>query len=193
MRYRVLLSWAVALLTLTVGASAPAWADVPSSAGANSEPAVWTPREVTFVYKAFTTKYNCDSLRGKVKDLLLKLGARPDLEVRTYGCTQIASPDPLPGVTIKMNVLQPAHSGETVPAHWKTVDLVSRDPTDAAGECELIDQLRREVLPLFAARNVQFSTTCVPRQLNLGTTELKAEVLVPDPGTAAPTAPAAAR
>jgi hypothetical protein len=188
MRNKVVLFRAVALLTVAVAACAPAWADVPASAGADSATAAWTPRELTFVYKGFTTKYNCDSLRGKVKDILLKLGARSDIQVRPYGCTRTASPDPLPGVTIKMNVLQPAQSGETVPAHWTTVNLVTQDPTDAAGECELIDQVRRDVLPLFATRNLQFATTCVPRQLNIGMTRLKADVLVADPRAGAPTA-----
>lgn len=192
MRYKAVFFGTTTVLLVAMASCAPAWADAASSTASDTTTAAWTPREATFVYKAFTTKYNCDSLRGKMKDLLLKLGARADLQVRTYGCTNIASPDPLPGVTIKMNVLQPTQSGAqggaTVPAHWKTVDLVTRDPTDAAGECELIDQLRRNLLPLFATRNVEFSTTCVPRKLNLGMTVLKADVLLPDQAGAAATA-----
>jgi hypothetical protein len=41
------------------------------------------------------------------------------------------------------------------------------------------------VLPLFATRNVDYRSTCERRQLVLGGTRLKAEVLVADPSAAA--------
>lgn len=159
-----------------------AWAaTVVAVAASDPESAVWVPQDFTFTYKAFTTKYSCDSLRTKVKEVLLKLGARADIQVRTTGCTHLAGPDPLPGVYVKMHVLQPAaaQTAQSVPASWKSVDFVmNRDPTDVAGECELLSQIAREVLPLFATRNVKANTTCVPRTLSIGTTELKADVLV---------------
>ena len=43
------------------------------------------------------------------------------------------------------------------------------------------------LLPLFNARNVEYSSNCVPHQLSPGGTRLTAELLVADP----PAAPAA--
>ena len=176
-----------ALRTVTavgaLGAAAATAAPASPAATSDAESAVWTPHELIFTYKAFTTKYNCDSLRIKMKDVLLKLGARPDIQVRSFGCTRLTGPDQLPGVSIKMHVLQPAgtQAAQSVPASWKPVDLLqNRDPTDAAGDCELMSQIAREVLPLFATRNVKANTTCVPRTLIIGTTELKADVLTAD-------------
>ena len=126
-----------------------------------------------------------------MRSVLLKLGARHDLQVRGFGCTRLQGPDPFAGVSIRMNVLQPAgqQGGPAVPAHWKRVDLLTdydnRDPVDAAADCELIGQIKQKVLPLFATRNVDYSATCEQRQLVLGGTRLKAEVLVADPGAAA--------
>jgi hypothetical protein len=72
-----------------------------------------------------------------------------------------------------------------VPAHWKRVDLTpDRDAVSAAGECELIEQVRQSILPLFATRNVEYSSNCVPHQLQNGAARLRAEVLVPDPKNA---------
>ena len=142
--------------------------------------AVWTPKELTFTYLGHTTKYTCDGLRDKVRGMLIALGARSDLQVNAFGCIR---PEPLPGVRIKMNVLEPAGqgAGQAVAAHWKTVDLLAhRDLLDAAGDCELVAQLRQVVLPLFATRNVDASSTCQYRQLPVGTTRLKADVLIPD-------------
>jgi hypothetical protein len=164
------------------------------SGGSGRESAVWAPQELNFVYRGFTTKYSCDGLQDKMKRVLIKLGARPDIQVRGFGCTQLQGPDPFAGVKIKMNVLQPAgkQAGPAVPAHWKTVDLLTdydnRDPVDAAADCELIGEIRQKVLPLFATRHVDYSATCEKRQLLLGGTRLKAEVLVADPSAAADSA-----
>jgi hypothetical protein len=179
---------AVAALTC-----ASAWANPQSepSAGSGGVSAVWAPKQLSFVYESFTTHYSCDGLQEKMRRVLLKLGARPDLQVRGFGCTQPQGPDRFPGVSIRMNVLQPAgqQGGPAVPAHWKMVDLLTdydnRDPVDAAADCDLIGEVRRKVLPLFATRNVDYSATCEQRHLVLGGTRLKAEVLVADPSAAA--------
>jgi hypothetical protein len=152
-----------------------------------AQAAVWAPKEVVFQYVGFTTKYSCDALQAKMKRLLLKLGARDDLRVTSYGCTRLSGPDPLAGVRIKMNVLQPAAaaSAQAVSANWKSVDLLAnRDPFDAAADCELIDQIEQKVLPLFTTRNVDYAATCARRQIVIGSTHLKADVLTTAPGAA---------
>jgi len=171
-----------AALALT---SAAAWGG-PAQTSAGSEPAVWVPKVLTFTYRGFTTKYTCDALRTKMKTYLLELGARPDLQVRTWGCTQPVAPDVFPGVTVQMNVLQPAASAApAMTAQWKRVDLLAnRNPLDAAADCELISQIKLEVLPLFTARNVDYQATCSRGQIQPGATRLTAEVLVADSGAA---------
>jgi hypothetical protein len=82
-----------------------------------------------------------------------------------------------------MHVLQPAGRAaeQTVAAHWKSVDLLAgRDLLDAALDCELISQVNREVLPLFAVRHVDYSAACSVNTPLVGGTRLKAEVLIPD-------------
>lgn len=168
---------AAALATLFVCAAA--WGSPPPA----PESAAWASKELKFVYQGFTTTYSCDALREKVKGYLLELGARPDLEVRSYGCTQAVGPDRFAGVSIRMSVLQPAAGSSTpvVPAHWQEVDLTAnRDPVEAAGECELVDQIGRKVLPLFATRHVERGSPCEYHHAVPGGTQLKAEVLIAD-------------
>jgi hypothetical protein len=150
--------------------------------------AVWTPKELRFIYQGFTSTYSCEGLRDKVREILLQLGARKDLKVSETPCSGLAGrPTPFPGVTIKMNVLQPAagkddsQDSEVIPAHWKTVRLrPDRSALDEAGDCELVEQVKQTLLPLFATRNIEFSSNCVPHQLQLGGTRLRADVLVTD-------------
>jgi hypothetical protein len=151
-----------------------------------SQSAVWTPRELTFVYQGFTTRYSCDGLRDKIRGVLLDLGAqKKGLKVTELGCSSPAGrPDPFPGVRIQINVLQPAANAkadQVVPAHWKAVDLKLRDSFSIdSGECELVEQIRDKILPLFATRNVELRSTCVPHQASPVRPSLKLEVLAPD-------------
>jgi hypothetical protein len=67
-----------------------------------------------------------------------------------------------------------------VKAEWRTVDVrVGQPGRDQAGQCELIDQVKTGILPLFTARNVRFESSCVPHQVNLKGSSLTVEVLKP--------------
>jgi hypothetical protein len=195
---------ALALLCL------PVWAAGTDGTAAPAEvqSAVWTPKELTFVYQGFTSRYSCDGLLEKMRRVLLTLGARNDLAVGPYGCSSAyGRPDPFPGVRIKMNVLKPAPEGGAsgasstsasstsgsntstggtkaatpVPAHWKKVDVrLNQDPVWEAGDCELLEQIKAKILPQFTTRNVDFSSHCVPHQLSTGGTWLRTDVLITD-------------
>jgi hypothetical protein len=156
---------------------------LPAAASADPQSAVWTPRELTFVYMGFTAHYSCDGLRDKIQHVLRDLGARGDFKVDYSGCSSpFGTPDRFPGVRIKMQVLQPADdkSTDVVAAHWQRVDLhLDRDPVWEASDCELLEQVKQKILPLFATRQVDFASNCVPHQAYLGT-RLSAELLFPD-------------
>jgi hypothetical protein len=195
----------------TAGAALAAAAEGTSQASEDgAQSAVWTPKELTFVYQGFTAKYSCDGLRDKMYDVLLQLGARKqDLKVTSYGCVNFDRPDPFPGVRVRMNVLEPAGSSsaghassaagsaaapsQPVPAHWKLVDLQPDrlDRTIGSGDCELVEQVHTKVLPLFATRNVDFRSNCIPHQATPGGTSLKLEVLKADAQKPGETPPAA--
>lgn len=179
---------AVAAVSLGALSGAPAWAYNVGEAPAADQAAVWTPKEVDFVYMGFTTHYTCDGLRDTVREMLLQLGARKsDLKVTEQPCSGDPNrPNPFPGVKIKMSVLTPApatpsQDTQVVQAQWKPVKLPQRGSTlDAAGQCELLEQFNQKVLPLFTTRNVDLHATCVPHQLEPLGTKLQAEVLVTD-------------
>ena len=171
---------AAAVLLLAGGA----WAAEPVASG-NAVAAVWSPRQLHFVFQGFTSHYSCDGLQDKIRHVLTELGAQRGFEVTLAGCSApFGRPDPFPGVNVKMNVLQPADPKDTgaqlVGAHWHRVDLhLEKDPVWEAGDCELLEQVKQKILPLFSTRDVDFVSNCVPHQLSLGT-RLSADLLVPD-------------
>ena len=179
---------AAALLLL----SAAVLAEPQGAVAASGAPvdAVWAPRELNFTFLGFTAHYSCDGLQARMQKVLLMLGARPtDLQVLPGPCAaSYGRPDEFPTVRVKMNVLVPATAENTradtppVPAHWKRVNLTaSKDVVKEAGDCELVEQLKQRVLPLFTTRDIDYMSTCIPHQLTVGGTRLTTQVLVADP------------
>jgi hypothetical protein len=180
--------WASSVWAAETGSAATAGTASAGAATGESQPAVWTEKELTFVYYGFTTRYSCDGLRDKVRGVLLDLGAeKKGLKVLQLGCSSPSGrPDPFPGVRVKMSVLQPASGAADdkqtpVAAHWKAVDLKLRDSfTSDSGECELVEQIRHKIVPQFATRNVELKSTCIPHQASAARPTLRLEVLAPD-------------
>jgi hypothetical protein len=155
---------------------------------AQTETARWVPKELHFTYSGFTTHFSCEGLESRVKQILLQLGARPDLSVHQFGCTQAAGvPATFPSVEAKFSVLEPVSaSGQqgsggtspTVAAQWQTVQLkLDPSPLAESGLCEFIDQVKVRILPLFATRNVEYMQHCVPHQLSSRGSTIKLDVM----------------
>lgn len=151
--------------------------------------AVWTPKKLQFTFMGFTARYSCDGLSDKVKRVLLDLGARTDLKVTPTGCSGgFGRPSAFPGVSATLQVLEPVGDQppgpdtKVIPAHWKSVVVAPKgDPLNAAGDCELTEQIKQRILPMFSTRNIDYSSTCIPNQLQVGGTRLSTDVLIADP------------
>ena len=76
----------------------------------------------------------------------------------------------------------PLDSLAQFPAQWRRVSLSRGGPLDLQpGDCELIEELRRKVLPKLAVRIVKDDVQCSPNQLTLGQPQLEVESLVEMP------------
>jgi hypothetical protein len=146
----------------------------------------WVPKKLFFVYQGFTTTYTCEGFRDTMRSVLEQLGARSDLEVQDVGCVGgINSYQPHPGVMASFFVLEPAAGAQdpgTVGGHWAPIRVKVGDTyLIQQAQCELVEQLKQKVLPLFSTRNVNFSnSSCFPHQLSIAGTDLRAQVLMPD-------------
>lgn len=181
---RLFLAIALAVSTATALAADPA---------SGTQPAKWVSRDLNYTYQGFTTQYTCDGLRSSVVTLLRALGARrSDLDVQITPCAALGNGELSfsPGVRGTLSVLVPATPEEVsrgdpgiVAAHWATVDLMhNRDLVGRQnGQCELLEQSRRLLLPLFTTRNLHFSSNCVPHDTFVGGMTFKVDVLQADP------------
>jgi hypothetical protein len=138
-------------------------------------PAVWKEQRLDFSYLGLTSRYSCQGLRDKMRALLLDLGARRDLKVAVTVCdesgngTHLGSLGPSLRIDFFAPVLAdapPKPTGElAVDGVYETFTLTN-DPfrNFGIGDCELVEQFVRQVLPKFVTRDLKQDITCVPYQ-----------------------------
>ena len=169
--------------------------------------AVWQVQEIYLSYFGLTTYYSCDGLRDKVRTMITQLGAAEGSVVNAAGCTELSGPERLPGARIiiatphaatpemieanakdaKRSELlaklqrkgKPALETGEFDAVRKVVSLNSKDPTGAggAGDCELVEHIRDQVVKKMDARVVKDDLHCTPHQGTIGNRKLQVEVL----------------
>ena len=144
-----------------------------SAAGATTltEPGIWHKHEYSFVFMGFTSTYSCDGLADKIQVLLLAAGARGDAKSRPGACAAgFGRPDKFARADLTFYTLSPDDSqghgnGESVAGVWRSVRFADRSPREIAiGDCELIEQFRHSVLPMFTTRLIDDHITCIPNQ-----------------------------
>lgn len=196
-----------ALLALAFVAMAPlgtAAADAP--APAESVEAVWKAQQMNFEYRGYSTSYSCRSLEEKLELILRSVGAREDLQLRSYACDEqmgiarfqvllqspvVASPENIRELTTHdaKGELIARVNGEQLPsaadlprftAVWKTVSFArDRRMRLERGDCELVQQLRRQILPRMSVQIVKDDVRCSSSMGNIGPPRLTVSALVP--------------
>ena len=175
---------------------------VPGGIPGASQPGRWQEHDYQFNYMGFTATYSCDGLADKLQLLLRLSGARPQAKVIPSCARGYGVPDPLAQAQLKFATLQPAPSdtggaggegagggvaggsvdGASVDGVWRHLELSPHHPFDLRlGDCELVEQFRDRLLPLFATRNLQNQITCVPHQDSGSNFSLSFDVFAPAP------------
>jgi hypothetical protein len=185
-------------LGLALASLAAAAADAPVEG-------TWQKHEYVLSYAGFTSHYSCDGLEDKLRLLLKEAGARPGAQVSATCSDFRGGPSRIATARMTFYTLAPGVPGSTpaatpaAPARqlgrdapvlkktaepergvgaWKSVDWHAGSPRELdLGDCELVEQFAREILPLFTTRNIEDRMSCVPHQLTLGSVQLKFGVL----------------
>jgi hypothetical protein len=179
--------------------------------------AKWQPVDLRFTYTPSTTYYSCDSLQWKLERIFKALGAHPKSKVTTTGC-ESSGPSRFAFVRFVGAVPVPASATSPTdqdsdskqaskqellkrlgvpPQFEKTEFQARRIHLDLArlrsaavepGDCELIEQLSREVLSKFGTTVVGDPPRCFPGHVPVSTPSLKLDVLIAAPDVDAPPA-----
>ena len=169
------LSCVLMICGVTIAASA-------GESATDPEQGTWQKHDYNFQFLGFTATYSCDGLASKIKVLLIAAGARADAKAVSAGCSRgYGVPDKFARARLTFYTLAPDGGGENasppINGVWRSVALAERSPREVAlGDCELVEQFRDKVLPMFATRNVDNRMTCVPNQVSGSVINLKFEV-----------------
>ena len=157
---------------------------LPATAGAAEAALVegaWQKHEETFAYAGTTARLSCIGLERKMKRLLTLVGARPGFTVEG-GCADAPGvPPAIAVVRLKFYALVPggaAAGTEAGQGAWRAIAWGPLDTRDFdAADCELIDQFRREILPMFTVRDLKSHMNCLPNQADLSGIRISFSVL----------------
>jgi len=154
-------------------------------------PGAWQKHQYAFAYMGFTSTYSCDGLADQLKRLLLAAGARADAKSQPGACgSPYGTPDKFARADLTFYTLAPLDNGKPadekpVNGVWRSVALAAHSPRGLqVGDCELVDQFRALVLPMFTTRNVVNQMTCIPHQESGTLIDLRFDVFAaaPAPG-----------
>jgi hypothetical protein len=171
--------------------------------------AIWKAQEIGFYFQSFTTFYSCDGLERKMERVLEALGAEAHVRVSSPECPNDIARMPRVTVQVRMPAEatpealaardknkstrelkarvrgeDPNQGMEQFPAQWKRVSLGKKLRLQP-GDCELIEEFRRKVLPKLAVRVVDENLACSPNSVSMVRPRLEVETLValPTPDT----------
>jgi hypothetical protein len=210
------LLWLTLLFSLPAAGVAEERTASPETPVAAADPvqAIWKHQEIAFYFQSFTTFYSCTSLESKLERIMRELGVHAKVKVRSADCPSsvarmprvvmrvvspvAATPEALADRDKNKSVRElaervrgkkndhPLDSLEEFPAQWRTVSLTRGRLDLQPGDCELIDELQKKVLPKLAVRIVRDDVQCTPNQLTMGQPRLEVEALmeVPKPDDA---------
>ena len=143
--------------------------------------AQWEVKQVRFRFIGMSTAYTCDSMENILKRLLRLLGARDDARAESR-CIGSNGPTRVHRVKLAFAIPRLADktdiSREIVPAEWQEVKITGRSSRHLdSGDCELIEQFDRQVLPLFQVSKLNKRIRCVPSRSEFNNLSLKMHVL----------------
>ncbi|MBM0103878.1 hypothetical protein JM946_03950 [Steroidobacter sp. S1-65] len=195
--------WSLAPLWLLAASAAAA-----NSPTDESVTAIWKAQQLSFEYRGDSTVYSCRGLQDKLVMILRTVGAREDVQLHGFVCDeqlsiarfQVSMKSPV--IASEENVREATEhdfkdelvaraSGEKLasaadlerfPAVWKTVSFArDRNMRLERGDCELVQQVRQQILPRMSVRIVRDKVRCSSSVGPVGPPRLTVSALVRAP------------
>ena len=166
--------------------------------------AIWKPQVISFVYRQNDTVYTCSGLWQKLAGMLVHVGARPASTSDRLKCDdaagtmtlQFALESPVEATQENVRALT-EHDTEALlvarlqgkelpsdadvvrfPAAWQTRSFRDSRLQLTAGDCELVQQMRRQILPKLAVEIVNEPPQCSALLVHGGRPAMKVRALI---------------
>lgn len=131
---------------------------------ASGTPAVWFSHAIIVDLDNLPKRYTCDELWYRFRAVLLSIGARPDLQITPYHCDERS-----PSVELQFSLPHAIETGQRQLADLQAADssitLEPGRPTPLdSADCELMRQVKDELLPELPVKVVSFHLSCAAPQ-----------------------------
>lgn len=170
------------MLALTV---AKGGAQTPGTAVATPRAAVWSAHALIVDLRNLPKHYSCDELWYKFRDVLLAIGARPDMNILPYQCERLpGSMDYSPKVQLEFSIPREVTGKDKrwaeLQAMSKSIRLEPGTPGHLdEGDCALLDQIRSTLLRSIGDRVTDVRLPCQAPQPSGPPFALTVKALVP--------------
>jgi hypothetical protein len=202
--------WSVALSAALSAFGALPWAahaantfSATDFAGADIAHAVWRQQEIPFVYQGYNTRYSCDALQLKVKQVLGAVAVHDSTTITPTGCSMIGPTSQIASMQISIVSAAPLNDatraeftarssqqelldrlgvrqelGQEFVAQWREVDI-ARQLRFEAGDCEFLRQFGDQVLSRMAVKVIASEGPCAVTPPRFKQARLKVRALAP--------------
>lgn len=149
----------LAVTLLSAAQAAPPQGAAPSPG--ESGPVVWSAYDRVIDLENLPKRYKCDELGSKVRDILLTLGAGPELQVVPLSCNTWS-----PRVRLRFSLLKRVARAKAGAVNLQAVPGTlllepGHPPSVTAADCKLLRQLKDVLLPTLPVRVVSYRFTCI--------------------------------
>ena len=175
-------SW-LACIVLAMAAGAALGAVPPA---ARTVPAEWRNYDMLVDLHDLPHRYTCDGLWYRFHDVLLAIGARPDMKILAYRCDAPVAAQAARSPRVQLQFALP-ESLSPSQARWADLRVVPTrvrlGPGHPAslknGDCELLHQMKDALLGSLAQRVVSFDLACAAPAVGAWSYGVTVQVLQP--------------
>lgn len=135
--------------------------------------AKWMPHDIIVGLRDLPKRYSCNDLWYRLRDVLLAIGARADIQILPYRCeAALGANGRSPKIHLQFETLKMMHGTQVNDSDSRaviqTVHLAAGEPHSLdQGDCELLRQLKDTLLISLNLRIVDFNLACsVPQNVH---------------------------
>jgi hypothetical protein len=130
------------------------------------QPATWMAHDLIVTLNHLSKRYSCNDLWYKFHDVLLEIGARPDMEILPYRCERaLGEAARSPSVQLQFQLPEVLHG---TLARWADIRVVNRTVTLEPGhpssfdasDCDLLRQINDTLFTRIFGRTASYHLAC---------------------------------
>ena len=167
------------------------WVAKANSVVQPSRAATWRPYDLIVDLHNLPQRYSCDDLWYRFRDVLLAIGARPDVKILAYRCERSLADGNARSPRVHLQFFMPELLAASQ-AKWAeleatptTVRLAPGNPASLLStDCELLRQMKDGLLASVSQRLVSFNLACAAPQSIRAPFSVTVQALTPS-GTSA--------